>query len=844
MRISPFILKGRTPRLGKSVIWKLSWGLRSLPLALGLMSVNFLSSGRLSSQSAPASQPGQRMVDYDRQVHAIIADHCLMCHSSEKRSGGLSLATYDDVMTGGRSGAVVNPGHGADSLITQRLSGAVQPPMPLGMAPLCPQDIATIRLWIDQGARATPASAAAKPKWFPPLALTSPQVPNSPWKEWGDPIDRFTAAYLAKHGIAEPAIVSDEVFARRAYLDVWGLLPDPKDLHEFLADKRPDKRKQLVGHLLADNTKYSENWISFWNDLLRNDEGIVYYSETAARKTITPWLLNALETNKSYHQWIDQLLNPTKADDPDGFLIGVNWRGTVSASQTPALQAAQNSAQIFLGVNLKCNSCHDSFISRWKLKDAYGLASYFSAEPRLQLYRCDVAQSGQFTTASYLYPVLNRPLASDSIADRRATAAAIFTDPRNGRVPRTLVNRIWAKFMGHGLVQNVDDMDGEPWSPELLDWMSSDFVASGYDLKHLIANIISSRTYQLPVVAETANTPAAKEYVFRGPEERRLTAEEFADAVASITGDWHVRAAGVKTGAEIPPGDYVREWRMAGSSLSRSMGRPLRDQVFSTRDEQATTVQALELTNGETLNHWLWRGSRRMLGELPPEPQSLFSRQVRDNDKNHPAAFDIDVSKSQKLYLIVQDALSLAPGKATPLWLHASFTGSGGAAIPLTALKPQNTAGLRNDTSPIILAVSHETMTDALRVKLTSVLVYDIAGKGFTRFHGAPALENVQMLQGEGVTARFFVFDKPPSMDRLVPPNPKTPLPHGPVPKTTPQVVDRVYWYALGRAPSSAERQIAQAALRDPVRPGRPSPDGLADLLWSIMMTPEFQFIR
>ena len=121
------------------------------------------------------------------------------------------------------------PATPADSLIIQHLIGAVQPPMPFGMDPLSSQDIATIRLWIDQGARATPASAAAKPKWLPPLALTTPQVPNSPWKEWSDPIDRFTAAYLAKQGIAEPAIVSDEVFARRAYLDVWGLLPDPKD---------------------------------------------------------------------------------------------------------------------------------------------------------------------------------------------------------------------------------------------------------------------------------------------------------------------------------------------------------------------------------------------------------------------------------------------------------------------------------------------------------------------------------------------------------------------------------------------------------------------------------------
>ena len=89
--------------------------------------------------------------------------------------------------------------------------------------------------------------------------------------------------------------------------------------------------------------------------------------------------------------------------------------------------------------------------------------------------------------AGFLFPELNRPLASASAADRRATAAAIFTDPRNGRVPRTLVNRIWQKLMGRGIVENVDEMDGEPWSPELLDWLASDFVASGYDLKALIA---------------------------------------------------------------------------------------------------------------------------------------------------------------------------------------------------------------------------------------------------------------------------------------------------------------------------------------------------------------------
>ena len=67
-------------------------------------------------------------------------------------------------------------------------------------------------------------------------------------------------------------------------------------------------------------------------------------------------------------------------------------------------------------------------------------------------------------------------------------------------MPRTVVNRIWQRLMGRGIVENVDEMDGEPWSPELLDWLASDFVDSGYDLKALIATILKSRTYQLPAV--------------------------------------------------------------------------------------------------------------------------------------------------------------------------------------------------------------------------------------------------------------------------------------------------------------------------------------------------------
>ena len=389
--------------------------------ATGVVALLCVLPGRLASQDA--QQPAT--IDFDRDVHTIIATRCLMCHSAEKRSGGLSLETYADVLDGGRSGAAVRPGNSAASLIIHRITGTTAPQMPFGLEPLSTAEINTIRAWIDQGARATPTSAPARGKWEAPLTLERPAVPDVTWKNWSSPTDRIVSNYLAKDAITEPQLVPDAIFARRVYLDVHGLLPSPEQMQAFLNDSSPNKREALVEKLLADDQSYAENWISFWNDLLRNDEGVNYYSETAGRRSISDWLFASLKNNVHYDEMVKKLLNPRAPEDPSGFLQGVNWRGTVSASQTPAMQAAQNTAQMFLGINLKCNSCHDSFISKWKLKDAYSLAAYFTVDEKLELYRCDVAQH-QYAQAAFLYPELNHKPASDSQTDRRAAAADDF----------------------------------------------------------------------------------------------------------------------------------------------------------------------------------------------------------------------------------------------------------------------------------------------------------------------------------------------------------------------------------------------------------------------------------
>ena len=519
------------------------------------------------------------------------------------------------------------------------------------------------------------------------------------------------------------------------------------------------------------------------------------------------------------------------------------------------MQASQNTAQVFLGVNLKCTSCHDSFVNRWKLKDAYGLAAYFSPEPRLQMYRCDVAQD-KYAEPGFIFPELSRAPASTALADRRAAAAAIFTDPRLGRMPRTFVNRVWQRLLGHGLVANVDEMDGEPWSPALLDWLASDFVDSGYDIRRLIKTIALSRAYQLPSV------PRAKEidprrYVFAGPEVRRMTAEQFADTIGAITGEWGVapvKAAPappapppVKGVPQIPPsqprqaGMFAREWRVASSSLTRALGRPIRDQINSTRAADATTLQALELTNGEILSTWLSRGARRMLGELPPDPVSLYNRAVAGRNATS-SAFDVDITGVRTLWLVVQDTGSNVPEAIMPAWARAELVGPSGP-VPLTSLTPADPAGLRQASGPLRVP---DGEGEGLRVANPSVLSFDIAGKGYTRFRGVIGLENSRQEIGSTLNpaTRFFVFDTAPDLGRLIPPLPGAPLDAQPPVTTIAAAVDRVFQQALGRPPTAAERTIATAALRDPARGDRPSPQGLADLLWAVLMKPEVQLIR
>jgi len=315
--------------------------------------------------------------------------------------------------------------------------------------------------------------------------------------------------------------------------------------------------------------------------------------------------------------------------------------------------------------------------------------------------------------------------------------------------------------------------------------------------------------------------------VFAGPEIRRLTAEQFADAIGAITGEWNVYPGRPAT----PGGSYGREWRIPSSAFTRALGRPIRDQVHSTRPTESSTLQSLELVNGEMYAQRLSRGARRLLGELPSAPVSLFTRSVAGRSAA-PAKFEIDVSGARTLWLIVQETGSNAPDVVRPAWLQAEFSGADGAITSLASLVPRDAAAVRA-SSPAAVAV-----------KNPSTLVYDIAGKGFTRFRGTIGLENPKADIGSTLnpSVRFFVFDAAPDVERLISPQPGVPLPAPPQLHTVAEALRWVFGYALGRPPTQSEYGLALSTLLQPSSP-RLSAEGLADLLWAITMKPEFQFI-
>lgn len=547
--------------------------------------------------------PAHAQLDFAHQIVPILREHCSDCHTGEEKKGGFSMNDREALLEGGENGEVLEIGNGTESWLIELITTDEKDiRMPPKGDRVPPEQVALLKQWIDDGLAWEPGFAFAKPAYEPPLEPREVALP-APQGDRTNPVDRLLDAYLAERNLPQPEPADDATFLRRLYLDVLGILPEPELLASFTADPDPQKRAKLIDDVLANNVAYADHWLTFWNDLLRNDYAGTGFI-TKGRTQITGWLYAALRENKPYDQFVRELLNPTEVSQ--GFVQGIKWRGDVNASQTVEVQFAQNISQVFLGINMKCASCHDSFIDRWKLEEAYNLAAIYATEP-LEIHRCDKA-TGKMAEAGWIFPELGTIDPALPQPERLAKLAELMTHPQNGRLTRTIVNRFWHRLMGRGIVHPVDAMETEPWNANLLDFLATDLAAHDYDLKHSIRLIVSSQAYQSEVV-KLEEELEASDYVYAGPLAKRMTAEQLVDAIWQLTD-----TAPKDADAKIPRKDTpIRASLVKSDFLMRSLGRPNREQVVTTRPAQLTTLQAIDLANGDVLAGTLQAGAQNLL---------------------------------------------------------------------------------------------------------------------------------------------------------------------------------------------------------------------------------------
>jgi mono/diheme cytochrome c family protein len=817
-------------------------------------------------QLAQLPKPAARRVDFVDDIKPLIESRCVKCHGRGKNKGDFSLETRASFLKGGESGPDALPGKSRESNLIGLVSG-LDPDdvMPKKGSRLTPEQVGLLRAWIDQGIAWDTKITFARPE---PLNL-KPRRPAVP-KVAGvtNAVDAFMRTYARRHDFAVPAMVNDRLYARRAWLDLIGLIPSAAELEDFCSSRDPAKREKLAARLLADRGNYAAHWLSFWNDALRNDYRGTGYID-GGRKQITAWLYSALATNMPYDQFVAQLVNPRP--ESEGFARGIVWRGVVNASQIPPMQAAQNISQVFAGVNLKCASCHDSFINDWTLADAYGLANLYSDSP-LELFRCD-QPTGRKAGYQFLYPELGAVSSSTNKAERLEQLARIITGPADGRLPRTMVNRLWARLFGRGLVEPLDDMDNPAWNQDLLDWLAEDLAAHQYDLKRTIYQVVTSRVYQWPSV----NLPerVSTNFVFRGPGARRMSGEQFRDAVAELTGGWYDAPAGdfdfsclAPAGAEGRTPDAPREkarwiWNRPDAASNAPAGTVYFRREFLLSDPPGKASAFVACDNRYTLFV-----NGRKAGE--------------GKDHANPNRFDIRP--------FLQAGTNVLAVRAANDPSVADQTGGGltqgrkDENAPETAKPPANPAGLifyarirQNDTTMEIISdrswICSAEETDgwekpefavpgwqpSFEVGAVSSEPWSIGQKWTklvwsARFLGQTraALANADPLQTafgrpnreQVVTSRAAVatmlqaleLTNGRELDGLLKKGADHWLASGA--DSSLNLVSNIYDSAFGRRPLPAEEQTALEMVGQPA-----SREGLEDFLWAVCMHPEFQII-
>lgn len=579
---------------------------------------------RIASVASEFETAESGTIDYFEQVKPLLEGKCYDCHQGGKAKGDLRLDQHASALKGGElDGPAVAPHDvNGSSLIYRITEDAGDDIMPPKGDPLSEEEVALLTQWIEEGAA---------------------------WPQFD--VDSFDFTPLTE----------DLEFLRRVTLDTVGVVPTEEEIETFLADDEKSRRSNAIERLLADS-RWADKWMGYWQDMLAENPNIINptLNNTGPFRW---WIYESLLDNKPADLMVTELIRMEGSErfgGPAGF-------GTASQNDVPMAAKGIIVSSAFMGVEMKCARCHDAPSHVSKQGDLFELAAMLKENsievPKTSSVPMDKIHEGG---RKPLIEVTLKPgekvqpgwpfdefcdeevataLAKDP-TDPRDKLAALITAPQNERFAQVMVNRIWERLMGRGIVEYVSDWErAEASHPEMLRWLGHQFVSSGYDMKHVARLIFSSHAYQ------RASDPLATETgpLYIAPAPRRLQAEQIIDSLFSATGapfdleEVSLDIDSVRTYSNsITLGKPERAWMLASTSNERdrpSLSLPriqavssvmetfgwrgARQDPVSIRETDPNVLQPAILANG-TMGIWLTRLSdRHEITKLAQEDQSV-----------------------------------------------------------------------------------------------------------------------------------------------------------------------------------------------------------------------------
>ncbi len=346
-------------------------------------------------------------VDYVKEIQPLLAQHCYQCHGATQPKHGLRLDTAAFALKGGQNGPAILPGKSSDSLLVQVISGTHKDitRMPYKKPALPDAQIALVRQWIDEGAKAPANEQPGSKVHWSFIAPKRPEVPkvisnevispkagkSAPLNTQSlitnhyHPIDAFIRARLAKENLS-PSPEADRVtLIRRLSLDLLGLPPKPADVEMFVNDKSPDAYERLVERLLA-SPHYGERWGRWWLDVARYADSNGY-SIDAPRSIwrYRDWVIAALNRDLPFDQFtIEQLAGDMLPNATMDQKIATGFHRNTQINQEGGIDKEQfrlesivdrvaTTSYAWLGLTIACANCHDHKFDPVSQKEYFGL---------------------------------------------------------------------------------------------------------------------------------------------------------------------------------------------------------------------------------------------------------------------------------------------------------------------------------------------------------------------------------------------------------------------------------------------------------------------------------------